>query len=37
LQGLEKFSHIEVVYLFDRVAPERVQTPYLHGVGEAAP
>lgn len=26
LAGLEEFSHIEVVYLFDRVDPARVQT-----------
>jgi tRNA-Thr(GGU) m(6)t(6)A37 methyltransferase TsaA len=26
LRGLDAFSHIEVVYLFDRVAPERIQT-----------
>jgi tRNA (adenine37-N6)-methyltransferase len=26
LKGLDAFSHIEVVYLFDRVAPEKVQT-----------
>jgi len=26
LQGLEAFSHVEVVYVFDRVDPDRVQT-----------
>ena len=26
LAGLEAFSHVEVVYLFDRVDPDRVQT-----------
>jgi tRNA (Thr-GGU) A37 N-methylase len=25
-RGLDEFSHVEVVYLFDRVDPERVQT-----------
>ena len=26
LQGLDAFSHIEIVYVFDRVAPEKIQT-----------
>jgi tRNA-Thr(GGU) m(6)t(6)A37 methyltransferase TsaA len=26
LQGLEAFSHIEVIYVFDKVAPETVET-----------
>ena len=26
LQGLDAFSHVELVYLFDRVAPEKIQT-----------
>jgi tRNA-Thr(GGU) m(6)t(6)A37 methyltransferase TsaA len=26
LRGLDEFSHVEVVYLFDRVDPDRVQT-----------
>ena len=26
LRGLEEFSHLEVVYVFDRVQPEQVQT-----------
>lgn len=30
LAGLEDFSHVEVVYLFDRVDPERVQTGDRH-------
>jgi tRNA (adenine37-N6)-methyltransferase len=31
--GLEKFSHVEVVFLFDRVAPEAVQTGSRHPRG----
>jgi tRNA (adenine37-N6)-methyltransferase len=31
--GLEEFSHIEVVYLFDRVAPEEVQSAARHPRG----
>lgn len=30
LQGLDAFSHVEVVYLFDRVSPEGVQTAARH-------
>lgn len=31
--GLEEFSHVEVVYLFDRVAPEEVQSAARHPRG----
>jgi len=33
LQGLDAFSHVEVVYLFDRVDPDRVQTAARHPRG----
>jgi len=34
--GLRDFSHIEVVYLFDRVAPDSVQTGARHPRGNRA-
>lgn len=34
--GLQDFSHIEVVYLFDRVAPDSVQTGARHPRGNRA-
>ena len=34
--GLEAFSHLEVVYLFDRVDPERVEAGARHPRGNAA-
>lgn len=36
LQGLEAFSHVEVVYAFDRVDPGRVQTAARHPRGNPA-
>ena len=33
LRGLEEFSHVEVVYVFDRVDPARVQTAARHPRG----
>lgn len=33
LWGLEEFSHLEVVYLFDRVDPEQVETAARHPRG----
>lgn len=33
LRGLDAFSHVEVVYLFDRVAPESVVTQARHPRG----
>ncbi len=33
LAGLDEFSHIEVVYVFDRVDPERVQRGARHPRG----
>ncbi|MEZ5727301.1 MAG: SAM-dependent methyltransferase [Burkholderiaceae bacterium] len=30
LQGIDAFSHVEVIYLFDRVAPERIVTGARH-------
>jgi len=33
LQGLEEFSHVEVVFVFDRVDPDRVQTASRHPRG----
>ena len=33
LWGLEEFSHVEVVYVFDRVAPDTVQTGARHPRG----
>ena len=35
LQGLDAFSHVEVVYLFDRVDPAAVQTGVRHPRGNA--
>ena len=36
LWGLQDFSHVEVVYLFDRVDPDRVQTKARDPRGNAA-
>jgi tRNA-Thr(GGU) m(6)t(6)A37 methyltransferase TsaA len=36
LQGLEAFSHVEVVYVFDRVDPAKVQTAARHPRGNEA-
>jgi tRNA-Thr(GGU) m(6)t(6)A37 methyltransferase TsaA len=36
LQGLEEFSHVEVVFVFDRVDPDRVQTASRHPRGNPA-
>ena len=36
LDGLDEFSHVEVVYLFDRVDPGTVQTGARHPRGNAA-
>lgn len=36
LSGLADFSHVEVVYLFDRVAPDTVQTGARHPSGNQA-
>jgi len=36
LQGLQEFSHLEVVYLFDRVDPGSVQTAARHPRGNKA-
>lgn len=33
LWGLDEFSHVEVVYLFDRVDPDTVQTAARHPRG----
>lgn len=35
LLGLSEFSHLEVVYVFDRVDPERVETGARHPRGNA--
>ena len=35
LRGLEEFSHVEVVYVFDRVDPATVQTAARHPRGNA--
>lgn len=36
LRGLSAFSHIEVVYLFDQVAPDAIQTHARHPRGNPA-
>jgi tRNA-Thr(GGU) m(6)t(6)A37 methyltransferase TsaA len=36
LQGLDAFSHVEVVYVFDRVDPAKVQTAARHPRGNEA-
>lgn len=36
LAGLDAFSHVEVIYLFDKVDPERVQTGSRHPRGNEA-
>ncbi len=36
LLGLEAFSHVEVVYIFDRVDPDAVETGARHPRGNAA-
>ncbi len=36
LAGLEEFSHVEVIFLFDRVAPESVQMSARHPRGNNA-
>lgn len=33
LKGLEQFSHVEVVYLFDRVSPDKIETSARHPRG----
>ncbi|MGW0556047.1 SAM-dependent methyltransferase [Streptomyces sp. NPDC002926] len=35
LFGLEQFSHLEIVYHFDRVAPEKIQTGARHPRGNS--
>jgi tRNA-Thr(GGU) m(6)t(6)A37 methyltransferase TsaA len=35
LRGLDEFSHVEVVFVFDRVPPEKIQTASRHPRGNA--
>ncbi len=35
LRGLEEFSHVEVLYVFDRVDPSKIQTSARRPRGEA--